>query len=146
MTAAAPAVATGEPVYISGGKIYLRGADGQLTNAEHPAAAPYAWPLGHDVRPAGQSLGVRGCADCHSDDAPIYFAKLTPLGPVNPQTAAVKYQHEMRDDDITYLSAFAGSFQFRTMLKVMSFAAAAVIAFVLLAYGVRGLNVATRRG
>ena len=142
----APAVATGEAVYISGGKIYRRGGDGQLTNAEHPAAAPYAWPLGHDVRPAGQSLGVRGCADCHSDDAPIYFAKLTPLGPVNPQTAAVKYQHELRHDDIGYMSAFAGSFQFRTMLKVMSFAAAAVIAFVLLAYGVRGLNVATRRG
>ena len=142
----APGITSGEPVYVSGGKLYRRGSDGKLTNAEHPAAAPYAWPLGHDVRPAGQSLGARGCADCHSDDAPMYFAKLTPLGPVNPQTAAVKYQHELRNDDIGYMSAFAGSFKFRTMLKVMSFAAAAVIAFVLLAYGVRGASVVTRRG
>ena len=144
--AAPQGVSGGEPVYVSGGRMYRRGGDGKLTSAEHADAEPYAWPLGHDVRAGGQSLGARGCSDCHSEDAPIYFARITPLGPVNPETAAVKYQHELRGDDIAYWSAFAGSFQFRTMLKVMSLSAAAVIAFVLLVYGVRGASVATRRG
>lgn len=130
----------GQPVYVSGGRIHRLTPDGVLASADHPAAAPYAWPLAHDVRPASQSLGIRGCADCHSTDAPIYFATVTPPGPADPAKAAVKAMHEMRGEGKTIPWLFAVSFIFRPMLKIISFGAVAVVLAVLALYGLRGLG------
>lgn len=38
-----------------------------------PLRGALFWPLAHDVRPAAQSLGVRGCTDCHAAGAPFFF-------------------------------------------------------------------------
>ena len=66
----------GRPVYICGGELYRLDDAGKLSSQEHPAARPYLWPIAHDVRPAAQSLGVRGCEDCHSTDSPFFFGKV----------------------------------------------------------------------
>ena len=129
----------GEPVYISGGRMYQR-SGGKLVAKEHPAAEPYAWALGHDVRPKAQSLGARGCADCHSDEGAIYFAKVTALGPVDEKAAVVKTMHEMRGDDGLLPTLFAKSFVFRPMLKFVSFGSAIVLGAVLTLYALRGLG------
>lgn len=131
---------TAEMVYVSGGMMYRRAADGKVTAAEHDAAKPYAWAMGHDVRPANQALGARGCGDCHSDDSPIYFAQVTPKGPVDPKKAAAKAMYELRGDDGLLARMFAWSFNFRMMLKVTAFACAAMLAGVLVLYGLRGLG------
>jgi len=69
------------PAYICGGKLYKLDKNGKLTVVEHEAAKPYIWPIGHDVRPAAQSLGsgVLGCRQCHGK----YTAFLTGKVPVD---------------------------------------------------------------
>ena len=39
------------------------------------------WPIAHNVRPAGWSLGAAGCVECHSDDGKIFASTVTPIGP-----------------------------------------------------------------
>jgi hypothetical protein len=75
--AEAPGV-PGTPVYICGGRLYRLDAQGTLTSVEHDAARPCVWPAGHDVRPAAQALGVRGCRDCHDPESPFFYA-VTPV-------------------------------------------------------------------
>ncbi|HEX2973805.1 MAG TPA: multiheme c-type cytochrome [Tepidisphaeraceae bacterium] len=130
----------GEPVYVSGGLLYRRSADGKLTSAEHAAAKPYAWAMAHDVRPASQALGSRGCADCHSADSPIYFGQVMAQGPVTQQTALSKAMFELRGDNGLLAWLFALSFYFRTMLKVISFGSATILTGLLAMYGLRGLS------
>jgi nitrate/TMAO reductase-like tetraheme cytochrome c subunit len=135
----------GEPVFIAAGKIY-RLQKGSLLAAEDPAAKPYAWALAHDVRPASQALGARGCADCHATDAPMYFAAVAARGPVETTNGVNKEMWEMRGDDKTAASFFDFTFHFRPLLKCIVFAAALVVLGVLLHYGLRGLGALTARG
>lgn len=130
--------AKGQPVFVAAGKLH-RLDNGKLVSEEHAAAKPYAWPLAHDVRPAGQALGVRGCADCHSLDSPIYFGKVTPRGPVETASASAKPMWALRGDNETLASTFAFTFKFRPMLKCVCFSSALVIGAILLAFGLGAL-------
>ena len=132
----------GEAVFVAAGKIYqLEG--GKLKSKEHEAARPYIWALAHDVRPASQSLGARGCADCHSNDSPLYFAMVSARGPVETGSGVNKAAWELRGDDKLVVSTFASSFVFRPLLKWIAFAAAFIVLGVLLNYGLLGLNAIT---
>ncbi len=71
-----------EAVYISGGRMFHRAKDGTLGAAASPAAAPVVWPLAHDVRPAQQSLGWKGCTDCHSGGSDFFFGRIKGTGPL----------------------------------------------------------------
>jgi hypothetical protein len=132
----------GEPVFIAAGKMY-RVENGVLHSSESAAAKPYAWALAHDVRPASQALGARGCADCHASDAPMYFAAVAARGPVQATNGLSKEMWEMRGDDKTAASFFAFTFHFRPLLKCIVFASAFVVLGVLLHYGLRGLGALT---
>lgn len=137
----------GEAVYLANGRLYRLGADGALTAEEHAAAEAYSWALAHDVRPAAQSLGARGCQDCHAADAPFLFAAVTPAGAIRDES----WLRTVVDGPDRRLMAayeglnagfhrrFAGSFVFRPMLKVTGFAAAAAVLAVLLLYGFKAL-------
>lgn len=132
----------GEAVFVAAGKIY-RVEQGALRAAESPAAKPYAWALAHDVRPASQALGARGCADCHASDSPVYFATVTARGPVQITNGVSKTAWELRGDDKAAASFFAFTFHFRPLLKCLVFAAALVVLGVLVHYGLRGLGAIT---
>jgi hypothetical protein len=134
--------AKGPAVYIAAGKLY-RLNNGKLASEENAAAKPYAWALAHDVRPASQALGARGCADCHSSDSQVYFATITARGPVDSTNALSKGIWEMRGDDKTVGSIFAYTFTFRPMLKCIVFGAAFVVLAVLAHYGLRGVGAIT---
>ena len=60
-----------EPLYFAGGLVYsLDNADEDpskwtLKKEPSPLAEPLDLPLAHNVRPATQALGARGCLDCH---------------------------------------------------------------------------------
>jgi hypothetical protein len=128
-------------VYVAGGKLYSFDDSDQLVEqADHPAAAPYMWPIAHDVRPAAQSLGVRYCEDCHSPDAPFFFGSVTIDTPVVSEREFTKKMVEFQDISPFYAWAFAFSFVFRPWLKVIAIACAVVIAAVLLLYALRLLG------
>ncbi len=69
-------------VYISGGRMFRLGNDGKLAAKSDAAAEPVTWPLAHNVRPAQQSLGWKGCTDCHSGGSDFFFTKLRGTGPL----------------------------------------------------------------
>jgi hypothetical protein len=129
----------GEPVYISGGKLYRLGESGQLSTQAHPGAKPCLWPIAHEVRPATQSLGVRACEDCHATDAPFFFGEVSLDSPIASERRAVKTMVEFQELGPFYVKAFAFSFVFRPWLKVVILAACAGIGGVLVLYGLRAL-------
>jgi hypothetical protein len=128
----------GEPVYISGGKLYQLDDSGKLSAEESSAAAPYLWPIAHDVRPAAQSLGIRYCTDCHATDAPFFFGDVAVDSPAvtgRRTMQMVKFQNV----DPAYARAFAFSFVFRPMMKMVCLACCAIICLVLLLYALKAL-------
>ncbi|HOW19736.1 MAG TPA: hypothetical protein PLC79_11920, partial [Phycisphaerae bacterium] len=97
-------------VYINAGRIFEKGPDGKLKSSPHKIAEPYFWPIGHNVRAVGDSLGAKGCADCHSKDAPFFFGDVIrdplaaptarPAGPAAPTsqpTASTAGSHSAPD-------------------------------------------------
>lgn len=129
---------TSVPVYISGGKLY-RSSGNHVQAQDHPAAAPYSWAIGHDVRPAAQSLGVRGCTDCHALDAPLYFGEI-PVIPTVAEQPAVFTMNDFQGNSAFYTRLFAASFFFRPLLKVILLTTGILLAAVLLLLAFRGLN------
>ena len=133
-----------KPVYVCAGKVYSLDKKDQLADVEDSAAKPYLWPIAHDVRPAAQSLGIRGCEDCHSTDAPFFFGKVDVDTPVVSKRDSVKMMVEFQDVDAVYAWAFALSFVFRPWLKVVTLASCAVLAVVLLLYALKALACITK--
>ncbi len=118
--------------YFSGGKLFRLGADGELSAAGHPAAGPVVWPIGHQVRPAQQSLGVNGCTDCHSGGSSFFFAKIIGNGPLKTGKVEKRAAHTFMDLDKPYQKLFGLSFRVRPFFKVVLLVAAAVIGSILL--------------
>jgi len=130
----------GKPVYISGSKLYQLDDSGKLSEEkDHPAAKPYMWPFAHNVRPAAQSLGVRRCEDCHATDAPFFFGKVAVDSPLKSEQDSVKKMIEFQGINAFYAWAFAFSFVFRPWLKVVTLGSCAILAAVLLLYGLKAL-------
>lgn len=100
---------------------------------------PYLWPIGHDVRPASQSLGVRGCTDCHARDAAIYIGRLAATDEPGAEQRPLQRMHELRGDDLTLASAMSVLFGYRAWFKLLGLACAAVVALVLVRHGFAGL-------
>lgn len=75
-------------VYVSSGKVYAIDRENEDSLRELDSFDPadvgmIAWPMAHNVRPAGWSLGVKGCTECHADDGLIFASTVTPIGPVD---------------------------------------------------------------
>ena len=66
------------PVYLHGGKAYSLDDKGKLRSTANPLADPIDRPMFHNVRPAPQALGARGCLECHEDDSP-FFNSIAPV-------------------------------------------------------------------
>jgi hypothetical protein len=132
-----------QPVYIAGGRLYSLNNSGKLIWAENEAAAPYMWPIAHDVRPSAQSLGVRDCQDCHSTDAPFFFGKVAVDSPVKPVKAGIEMVTFEKLPAVR-TKVFAFSLVFKPLLKVIVILSAFIIAAVLLLYGLKALNFFTK--
>jgi hypothetical protein len=129
-----------EPVYVSGRKAYRLASDGSVQQFENAAAEPYAWKLGHDVRPARWSSGVEGCYECHSAGSPIFEGKVTAIGPAPDDTPVTAAMYELADFDKTMLDAWNQSFQGRPAFKWLGFISTGAVALILLSYLLLGLN------
>jgi hypothetical protein len=129
-----------KPVYVAGGILFrLNDANSLVEEVDHPAAQPYLWPLAHDVRPAAQSLGLRGCEDCHAEDAPFMFGQVVIDSPVESEQTAVYPMIRLQQLDPGLARRFARTFVFRPWLKLTLLVACALIALILLAFGLRAL-------
>jgi hypothetical protein len=126
--------------YISGGKLFRLDRDGRLEAINHEAAEPITWPLGHEVRPARQSLGVNGCRDCHRFGSPFLFRKARGTGPLKTDWARTISANAFMRLDRPYQKLFGLSFVVRPLLKWVLFLSilvvgSIVVLVVLLALG-----------
>jgi hypothetical protein len=74
-----------QAVYVSSGIIYVRGDEEDSLKTieldDDKATEMISWPLAHNVRPAGWSLGVAGCIECHRDGGKIFASTVSAVGP-----------------------------------------------------------------
>lgn len=110
-----------------------------------PGTAHYRWSIAHSVRPALQSLGINECTDCHADDAPIFFGRITHAGDEVAGELPVRLMHELRGDDPSLASAWNAGLWFRAAFKWLAFACVVVVGLILLHYVLGGIGAITRR-
>jgi len=122
----------GKFFYISSGKMFSLDGTGQLTAAEHSAAEPIAWPLGHQVRPAQQSLGINGCTECHRDQSAFFFNKVEGVGPLKTQKVALLSMFRFMGKDKPFQKLFGLSFTVRPVFKVVLFISTLIIGSILI--------------
>jgi hypothetical protein len=106
-----------EPVFVAGAKIYRLDAEGKLRVADNPHVQPYAWPIGHDVRPARWALGANGCTDCHAQDASFLNAGVTAQAPVPDSDLTTRPMNDYAQLDARLWSFWSELFKARTALK-----------------------------
>ena len=127
-------------VYVAGGSLYrLNDAGEVVEQPDHPAAAPYLWPIAHTVRPAAQALGIRYCTDCHSTTSPFFFGSVVVDSPLKTSEPMTSQMVSFQQISPTYAWAFSASFVFRPWFKIVAGSSAAVLGVVLLLYGLKAL-------
>ena len=130
-----------EAAYLAGGKLYRLKHSGKLSKENHRAAQPYSWAIGHEVRPASQSLGIRGCGDCHALNAPFYFSQLHVDSPLEADRhSTYKAMTDFADLNGVYARLFAVIFFFRPLFKLLMLVASAILIGVILWYSLQGLG------
>ncbi|MBI5851103.1 MAG: hypothetical protein HZB39_08760 [Planctomycetes bacterium] len=134
------------PVFVSGGRAWRLGADGkQLVSFEHSAAKPVSWSIAHDVRPARDALGARGCTECHAGDAPFVHARVAAIGVVPDADPPASSGVERLQLDATLVAAWEKSFAGRDWFKLLVVVAIGVVTIVLLAHALRALAAIGKR-
>jgi hypothetical protein len=128
-----------KPVYVGGGKIYYLDEKRILILKNHQSAAPYIWPLAHDVRPALQSLGVKGCTDCHATGSNFYFGSVPIQTPLELEGVKRQSMTNYLDQNPIAAWVFSFSFLFRPGLKYLILSSSLITLAVLILYGFRGL-------
>lgn len=126
-----------QAVYISGGQGFVRVGDNGFKELEATqlgdAAAPYAWPLAHNVRPAQQALGATGCAECHSDQSLFFNAEIRPVGLLPNQPTQIVKSHQLQAADMERLGLWNEMFAGRSTFKIVGLLALAVTGLITLA-------------
>ena len=130
-------------VYVTGGKAHQIVSDSTISAFNNVAAEPYTWPLAHDVRGSGQSLGARGCDDCHTTNAPMFFSEVRVDSLMASPAAENAEMGDFSGLSPAYAKVFALTFIFRPWLKVIAFAAVFVLVIVLVVRGFSGMLDAT---
>jgi hypothetical protein len=121
--------------YLAGGKLFTLAPDGKIGSRNHKAAEPVAWPLAHEVRPAQQALGSKGCTDCHTAGSDFFFAEVRGQGPIQTRNVSVRPASAYMDLTVPYHLLFGLSFTVRPFFKIVLAVAALAIGAVLLAAG-----------
>jgi hypothetical protein len=124
-----------EPVFIAGEKVYRLDAEGKLNIVDNLHAQPYAWPIGHDVRPARWALGANGCTDCHARDAPFLNAPVVVQAPVPDSDLRMRPMNDFAQLDSKLWSIWSESFRARTAFKWALSASVACLSVAVLVGG-----------
>ncbi|MFT5474307.1 MAG: hypothetical protein ACI856_002644 [Kiritimatiellia bacterium] len=127
-------------VYVANGKLFSSDDGKTLVASDHERAAPVAWPVGHDVRPAAQSLGAKSCADCHSPDATFFTASVVAQGPLKTDQGDVRDMSSHMELDGDYNRMFSMAFLARPLFKIVMTVLTIVTSLIILLYLLLGLN------
>ncbi len=131
----------GQPVFVSGGKLHrLVKSTGALESMDHPSAQPYSWPFAHDVRPASESLGARGCSDCHEENSNFFFGEVKAEAPTPVGPPVVAKMHDMVGLDPTFLNVLDEGVDMRLAFIIGSVLVAVLLGAALIHYGFVGLE------
>ncbi len=125
--------------YISGGKMFRLHETGNLMAIDHSVAEPVAWPLGHQVRPAQQSLGINGCTDCHTEGSVFFFNTVKGDGPLQTQKIALRSATSFMGLGEPYQRLFGLSFRIRPVFKVVLIVSALILGSMLIIAGLLAL-------
>ena len=118
-----------QAVYVSTGVVYVRGEEAdtltELTldpsgdSLKPDGAEMVTWPIAHPVRPAGWSLGVAGCTECHSDTGRIFTSTVQAAGP-GPHLAEPISMRSLQgvdaDQRLQWNQLFGGRASFKYMI------------------------------
>jgi hypothetical protein len=129
-----------EFVYISGGRLFRLDKKGRLESVRDKATEPVTWPLAHGVRPAQQSLGWKGCTDCHSGGSDFFFGRLEGTGPLLTASVADRSASSFMGLGGLFQRVFGLSFIVRPALKIVLGVCAAVIGALLFLAGLVALG------
>jgi hypothetical protein len=113
-----------QAVYVSSGFVYARTKEEgtllqKLDVRSNQATAMVAWPIAHNVRPAGWSLGVAGCTECHSDDAKLFTSTVSSTGPgpdVGEPVTMATLQGVNHDQRLAWNQLFSGRASFKYVI------------------------------
>ncbi len=111
------ALGPGNCAYIASGRLFRLNDKGALVSRTDDAARPVAWPMAHEVRPALQSLGVKGCTDCHTAGSDFFFAKISAEGPLITDAGVVRSRVSFMGLVKPYQKLFGLSFTARPYYK-----------------------------
>lgn len=131
-------------VYVCKGKVFAVGSDGKLKSSSHPAAEPTAWPLAHEVRPASQSLGAKGCRECHRKDSAFLFAKVEAQGPLLTQAGWVQRMVDLEEVSGRLHRLIGLSFALREWVGAFMLGLCGLVAVVLALYLFKAADRVTR--
>ncbi|MEZ6134384.1 MAG: hypothetical protein R3C53_05680 [Pirellulaceae bacterium] len=110
-------------VYVSGGMGFQRDGESQIKSVDAVVlgqhAAPYAWPLAHNVRPARQALGASGCVECHSDTSLFFQAEVQAVGLLPDQETLSSKVFQLQNADLVRLSRWNQLFGGRSLFKIL---------------------------
>ncbi|MCO8122701.1 hypothetical protein NHH03_13215 [Stieleria sp. TO1_6] len=127
-----------QAVYVSAGWVYARGdADDTLQKIEvddHDAIDMIRWPMAHNVRPAGWSLGIKGCTECHSESAKLFASTVTASGP-GPDRGEPVMMATLQGIDADQRLAWNQLFSGRASFKYVIVASVAILLLTLLLAG-----------
>ncbi len=134
-------------LYVSGGRAFQLDKAGRLRAGEAAgdAAAPVTWPLAHNVRPVQQSLGWKGCTDCHTADSKFFFKTLKATGPLLTDSKASRSATSLMRVGSLFHRVFGLTFAFRPFFKLLlavtavATGAVLVVFFVVVAGKLAGL-------
>jgi hypothetical protein len=131
-------------IYISGDKLFELDEANKLKVSSHENAMAYSWPVAHSVRPASQSLGIRGCEDCHTFNSNFFFSNVESETFVESAPSATFSMAESMGVNLLYNKLFSLSFIFKPLLKFFVIASCAVILMTVLVFFGRSLHAVSR--
>jgi hypothetical protein len=134
-----------DPVFVAGEKLYQLNAKGELEIVANPKPEPFAWAIGHEVRPARQALGAKGCDDCHTENNPFFSGKVIAQAPVPDDELASRPLYEYAKLDATLMNTWGQSFLARPLFKFALIGAIACVAGVVFVGGAAWLAAAMIR-
>ncbi|WP_182868068.1 hypothetical protein [Stieleria mannarensis] len=112
-----------QAVYVSSGFVYASGDEPETVKKidvdDNDAIDMIRWPMAHNVRPAGWSLGVTGCLECHSDTGKIFASTVAATGPGPDRgepVAMFTLQGIDADQRLTWNELFTGRASFKIIV------------------------------
>lgn len=117
-----------QAAYVSAGTVYVKGKENDTVKTlqidDAKATGMVRWPMAHNVRPAGWSLGSRGCTECHSDAGQLFASTVAADGPGPDQGEPVMMatlQGVDPDQRLAWNQLFAGRASFKYVIAMSVF-------------------------